>query len=133
VEPDALGVEPGAPGVEPGRLVVSFDIDGTMVFGDPPGIITVAHVLELQQRGAVVGSASDRTRRDQVGLWERHGVAVDFVGHKHRLDEVRNRFTATRWIHIGDTDVDEQYARVHEFEFHHVNRLPAPGTPGWIW
>ena len=117
----------------PDRLLVSFDIDGTMVFGDPPGIVTVTHVLDLQRRGAIVGSASDRTRRDQAGLWERHGVVVDFVGHKHRLDQVRARFAATRWIHIGDTDVDEQYARVHQFEFHHVDRLPAPGTPGWIW
>jgi hypothetical protein len=114
-------------------VLVSFDIDGTMAFGDPPGIITVAQVLDVQSRGAVIGSASDRTRSDQAQLWARHGVAVDFVGHKHRLDEIRRQFEATRWIHIGDSQVDEQYARVHDFEFHYVDRLPARGTPGWIW
>ena len=61
-------------------VVVSFDIDGTMEFGDPPGIVTVEQVLAVQSRGAVIGSASDRTRPDQTGLWSRHGVAVDFVG-----------------------------------------------------
>jgi hypothetical protein len=114
-------------------LLVSFDIDGTMVFGDPPGGITVEMVLDVQSRGAVIGSASDRTMADQADLWKRHGVAVDFVGHKHRLDEVRARFHATRWIHIGDTQVDEHYARLHDFEFHHIDRLPDAGTPGWIW
>ena len=81
----------------------------------------------------MIGSASDRTKSDQTGLWQRHGVIVDFVGHKHRLDVVRAQFRAARWIHIGDTQVDEQYARVHEFEFHHVDRLPEPGAAGWIW
>jgi hypothetical protein len=114
-------------------VVVSFDIDGTMAFGDPPGLITVAQVLDVQSRGALIGSASDRTRANQAQLWVQHGVSVDFVGHKHRLDEVRDRFDAVRWIHIGDSAVDEHYARLHEFEFHYVDRLPSPGTPGWIW
>jgi hypothetical protein len=104
-----------------------------MEFGDPPGLITVEQVLDVQSRGMVVGSASDRTKPDQTKLWTRHGVVVDFVGHKHRLDEVRAQFTASRWIHIGDTQVDEQYARVHGFEFHYVHELPEPGTAGWIW
>ncbi len=114
-------------------LLVSFDIDGTMVFGDPPGGITVEMVLDVQARGAIIGSASDRTMSDQAELWKRHGVVVDFVGHKHRLDEVRAQFHATRWIHIGDTQVDEHYARLHDFEFHHIDRLPEIGAPGWIW
>ena len=117
----------------PDALLVSFDIDGTMVFGDPPGGITVEMVLDVQSRGAVIGSASDRTMADQAELRKRHGVVVDFVGHKHRLDEVRARFHVTRWIHIGDTQVDEHYARLHDFEFHHIDRLPDAGSPGWIW
>ena len=32
----------------PDALLVSFDIDGTMVFGDPPGGITVEMVLDVQ-------------------------------------------------------------------------------------
>ena len=32
-------------------VLVSFDIDGTMVFGDPPGPVTVAMVLDAQSAG----------------------------------------------------------------------------------
>ncbi len=113
--------------------VVSLDIDGTMSFGDPPGPVTLEIVRSLLERGAIVGSASDRAMADQANLWQRHGVVVAFVGHKHRLDQVRARFVAERWIHIGDSTADEQYARVFDFEFHHVDLLATPGSPGWIW
>lgn len=116
-----------------GPWLVSFDIDGTMEFGDPVGCITVEQVRVLAERGHVVGSASDRTVSDQQRLWERHDLPVDFVGHKHHLHEVRARFDVTRLIHIGDTQADEYYALQAGFEFHWVDRLPEPGSPGWLW
>jgi phosphoglycolate phosphatase-like HAD superfamily hydrolase len=97
--------------------VVSFDIDGTMEFGHPPGPVTVAFVRALADGGHVIGSASDRTRDDQAALWEHHGIAVAFVGGKHQLHEVRDRFPAERHLHVGDTHVDEHYARLAGFEF----------------
>ena len=97
--------------------VVSFDIDGTMEFGHPPGPVTVAFVRDLAERGHVIGSASDRTRTDQAELWERHGIAAAFVGGKHVLHDVRERFPAGPHVHIGDTHVDEHYARLAGFEF----------------
>ena len=97
--------------------MVSLDIDGTMEFGQPPGPVPVAFVRTLAGEGHVIGSASDRTRSDQSQLWEHHGIAVAFVGGKHHLHEVRERFPAERHVHIGDTHVDEHYALLAGFEF----------------
>ncbi|HEY7135687.1 MAG TPA: HAD family hydrolase [Acidimicrobiia bacterium] len=116
----------------PGRVVVSFDIDGTMTFGDPAGPVDVDLVRTVLALGHVVGSASDRTRREQTRLWERHGVDVAFVGGKHHLADVRARFLAERYVHIGDTVVDEHFALAAGFEYFAVDDLPAAGTPGWI-
>lgn len=119
-------------GFDTPRLVVSFDIDGTMSFGDPAGPVGIDLPQRVAALGHVLGSASDRTRREQLTLWERHGVDVAFVGGKHHLADVRARFTADRYVHIGDTVVDEHYALAAGFEFFAVDRLPPPGAPGWI-
>jgi phosphoglycolate phosphatase-like HAD superfamily hydrolase len=99
-------------------MVVSFDIDGTMEFGNPPGPIAVALVKAMAELGHVVGSGSDRTRTDQAQLWEAHGVDIHFVGGKHHLPDVRERFTAPRYVHIGDTDVDAHFAKAAGFDFY---------------
>lgn len=114
-----------------GLVVVSFDIDGTMEFGDPPGPITVELVRSVLAAGRVIGSASDRIRSDQAALWDRHQVPVSFVGGKHHLPEVRARFSAQRYVHIGDTDIDEHYALQAGFEFVWVDKLSPLGSPGW--
>ena len=57
-------------------VVVSFDIDGTMVFGHPPGPIALGFVRAVVAAGHVVGSASDRTAGDQSSLWAAHDVDV---------------------------------------------------------
>jgi hypothetical protein len=99
-------------------LVLSLDIDGTMEFGEPPGPITVALVRELVDAGVVVGCASDRTRSDQQTTWDRYGLTLEFHGGKHHLHEVRARFGgAPRYVHVGDTHVDEHYAGLAGFEF----------------
>jgi hypothetical protein len=113
-------------------ILVSFDIDGTLEFGDPPGPVTLAIVSEAKRRGYVVGSASDRTVSEQRRLWQRAGIEVDFVGHKHHLVEVTSPFGCTRLVHIGDTAVDQHYAERAGFEFWHVDRLPTPITPDWL-
>jgi hypothetical protein len=108
-------------------VLVSFDIDGTMEFGHPPGPVTVDFVRALAAAGHVVGSASDRTRRDQETLWADRGIAVAFVGGKHHLDSVRERHPADRHVHVGDTHVDEHYARLAGFEFCWVDDLATLG------
>jgi len=98
-------------------VVVSLDVDGTMEFGEPPGPVTVEIVELLVLAGHVVGCASDRTRTDQEQTWARAGLALAFVGGKHHLDDVRTRFPADRYVHVGDTHVDAHYAALHGFEF----------------
>ena len=98
-------------------MLVSFDIDGTMEFGQPPGPVTVDVVRALASLGHVIGSASDRTQADQSSLWDAHGIVVAFVGGKHHLHEVRERFPADRYLHVGDGHVDAHYARIAGFEY----------------
>jgi len=114
-------------------LLVSFDIDGTLAIGEPPGPVSLDMVREAMRRGHVVGSASDRTLAHQRKMWGAAGIEVDFVSHKHRLQSTRELFECTRLIHIGDTFVDEHYALLAGFEFFHVDALQPPETPGWIY
>lgn len=113
-------------------MLVSFDIDGTMTFGEPSGPVPVSFVQAAINAGHVVGSASDRIRSDQLRLWSAHGTAVWFTEHKHRLALLRERFpVAVRCIHIGDTAVDQRYAAAAAFEFWHVDDAPAFLDRGW--
>lgn len=114
-------------------ILVSFDIDGTLETGDPPGPVTLDLVRRSKELGYVIGSASDRTVGFQRSMWEAAGIEVDFVGHKHHLADIVREFDCTRLVHLGDTAVDEHYAVRAGLEFVHVDRLPAPGTPDWIW
>ena len=113
-------------------ILVSFDIDGTLEVGDPPGPVTFEMVHRARALGYVIGSASDRTRRNQQQLWDNNNIVVDFVSHKHHLHEIRAQFECERYHHIGDTIVDELYAKRAGFEFTLVDHLPAMGAPGWI-
>lgn len=90
--------------------LISFDIDGTMEFGDPPGSITLEMVRTAKRLGYFVGSCSDRTVSHQQRLWREHHIPVDFTVLKHRLGDVKARFEAEEYYHIGDSDVDEFYS-----------------------
>ena len=105
--------------------LISFDIDGTMFFGSPPGHITLDVVHRAKELGFIVGSASDRPISNQVQLWEEHGVEVDFVSLKHRLDDVRERFDATHYLHVGDTEMDRYFANLAGFSFFWVDEFHA--------
>jgi hypothetical protein len=108
----------------PGTLV-SFDIDGTLEHGDPPGPITTGFVHMARERGCLIGSASDRTLREQQEVWATIGLEPDFVSRKHRLEEVRESFPRDWLFHIGDTHIDEHFARLAGFEFIPVLALAA--------
>ena len=133
--PDGIPAADSSPGLRgyQARVLVSLDIDGTLEFGQPPGPVLLHHVREVQHRGSVVGSSSDRTLEEQRRLWRTAGIHVDFVSHKHNLNAIRTQFACTRHVHIGDTDVDEYYAHLAGFEFWHVDRLPTASASDWIY
>jgi hypothetical protein len=120
-------------GATPGQTLVSFDIDGTLEMGDPPGPLTADFVRRMQQGGCLIGSCSDRTIREQTLMWDAAGIVPDFVVVKNRLDSVRERFASDRYVHIGDTHVDAHFAKQASFEFFFVldlaSRLDSPSDP----
>ena len=96
---------------------MSFDIDGTLEAGDPPGIITMEMVRRAQNLGYLIGSSSDRPIRFQQQMWEQQNITVDFLALKHQLADVKARFQARAYYHIGDSAMDEFYADRAGFHF----------------
>src|SRR5215467_1645171 len=108
--------------------LVSFDIDGTLEVGDPPGIVPIALVQTAKRLGYLIGSCSDRPISHQQNLWERLRIAVDFTVLKHQLASIKSRFPAAAYYHIGDTDVDDHYATIAGFRF-----LKADASGRRLW
>jgi len=108
--------------------LVSFDIDGTLEVGDPPGIVSIALVQTAKRLGHLIGSCSDRPISHQQNLWERLRIAVDFTVLKHQLASIKSRFPAAAYYHIGDTDVDDHYATIAGFRF-----LKADASGRRLW
>ncbi|MDP6101818.1 MAG: hypothetical protein QF579_00695 [Dehalococcoidia bacterium] len=99
------------------RILLSFDIDGTLETGDPPGPISLDMVRYAQELGCIIGSASDRSISSQTAMWERNNIVVDFVSNKHVLIDIKQRFEADYYLHMGDRELDRQFALEAEFEF----------------
>ena len=97
--------------------LLSFDIDGTMQMGDPPGPVTGAIVRRARELGFLIGSCSDRPVAVQERLWSTLGLVMDFVVIKHQLPDVMARFEAKAYYHIGDRELDQQLAGQAGFGF----------------
>ena len=97
--------------------LISFDIDGTLEVGDPPGLISSEMIRQVQRLGYLIGSCSDRPVSYQRELWRRLAIAVDFTVLKHRLADVKRQFAAEAYYHIGDTEVDRFFAGEAGFSF----------------
>ena len=99
-------------------ILISFDIDGTLEVGDPPGILTMELARRTQEKGYLIGSCSDRPMSGQQAIWDQHNIPVDFVVSKQMLPDVKARFQADVYYHIGDReDLDRKYALEAGFEF----------------
>jgi hypothetical protein len=97
--------------------LVSFDIDGTLECGQPPGVVPLALVTTAKRLGYLIGSCSDRPVAYQQALWEGLGIAVHFTVLKHRLADLKVRFAATAYYHVGDAEADARYASDAGFRF----------------
>jgi hypothetical protein len=101
--------------------LISFDIDGTLETGNGPGPITLEMVRRALEHGHIIGSCSDRPVQDQKNMWAAAGIEVSFTVLKHKLDTVKEQFPhAELYYHIGDTEMDEHYARISGFDFRKV-------------
>ena len=113
--------------------LISFDIDGTLEVGDPPGSITLEMVRRAKGLGYIIGSCSDRTLSTQQRIWRDNDIKVDFTVLKHQLDRVKGLFKAETYYHIGDTDMDRYFADQAGFHFLFVDvavqSLPDLSTP----
>ena len=69
-------------------ILISFDIDGTLEVGDPPGVLTMDLVRKTKEAGILIGSCSDRPISGQRAIWEQHGIEVDFAFSNHQLPDV---------------------------------------------
>ena len=108
--------------------LISFDIDGTLEVGEPPGLISVEMLRQVKRLGFLIGSCSDRPISYQQRMWQRLEVAADFTVLKHRLADVKTWFPAERYYHIGDTDVDHLFASEAGFRFF---RADAAALHAW--
>jgi hypothetical protein len=104
-------------------ILVSLDIDGTVEGGDPPGPVPFEFARRLVAIGALVGSSSDRTVTDQRKFWRAGGVGVDFVVLKHDLPRLPDRYPGCRYLHVGDSMMDEHYAGLGGFAFWNARTL----------
>jgi len=98
-------------------ILVSFDIDGTLEAGDPAGPITMNMVRKAEAHGCIIGSSSDRPLPVQQAIWDRHNIQVSFVSSKQNLLDLKSRFAATDYYHVGDTGLDRQFAEAAGFHF----------------
>jgi len=98
-------------------ILLSFDIDGTLEFGEPPGGVTKEMVQRAHDLGFIVGSCSDRALSSQRAIWKQLDVPFAFVKAKHQLGTVKGEFPADAYYHIGDRDTDVQVAEQAEFGF----------------
>ncbi len=96
-------------------ILISFDIDGTLEVGEPPGILTMDMVRTAQRKGCLIGSCSDRPAGVQRAIWDQHDISVDFAVTKQSLPEVKAKFEADVYCHIGDREhLDKRYALLDE-------------------
>ena len=108
--------------------LISFDIDGTLEVGEPPGKISLDTVREAKRAGCLIGSCSDRTISSQARIWKEHGIEVDFTVLKQQLGELKSRFQAEEYFHVGDTELDRDVSQQSGFIF-----VPANSAVRRFW
>ena len=111
------------------KILISFDIDGTLEVGDPPGPVTLDMVRRAQELGCIIGTCSDRPLGAQQELMSSQHIHMDFVSLKHKLDEVKQTFSAEQYFHIGDSELDRQFAQRAGFDF---VKMDAAASELWI-
>ena len=73
----------------------------------------------LGAAGVIIKPFDPMTLSEQIrAIWEQHNIPVDFVVSKHMLPDVKAKFVADVYYHIGDReDLDRKPALDAGFEF----------------
>ena len=74
-------------------------------------------VRNAVSHGCIIGSSSDRPLPVQQAIWDRHNIQLSFVSSKQTLADLKSRFLAKDYYHVGDTDLDRQFALAAGFNF----------------
>jgi hypothetical protein len=74
-------------------------------------------VRKAADHGCIIGSSSDRPLPVQQSIWDRYNIQVCFVSNKQGLLDLKSRFSAEEYYHVGDTDLDRQFAVAAGFHF----------------
>ena len=94
-------------------ILISFDIDGTLEVGDPPGELTMDMVRIAQSKGIIIGSCSDRIASSQRRIWDEHNIQADFICVKGSpMEELRLEYMKTK---LPDYMIPTQTRFVKEF------------------
>ena len=74
-------------------------------------------VKRALSHGCIIGSCSDKPVPVQQAIWARYDIPVSFTLPKAGLYALKAQFAADAYFHIGDTEIDQQYAREGGIEF----------------
>lgn len=99
--------------------VISFDVDGTTIWGNPPGPITPEMIkVEIDKGNHVVGG-SNHGIPQQDAEFRAHGIKLLMVCQKVGLSKAKEKWmNAGRYIHVGDSINDDgRAAKAAGFEY----------------
>ena len=107
------------------KVVVAFDVDGTLEVGNPPGPIKLSELKRLKELGLVVGI---------VGAFEKVKRIISdlefyYPGHPHKpkyLKEIKERYNPVIAIYVGDDDADRVAALSSGFIYVRPEDYPSP-------
>lgn len=98
------------------KVVISFDLDGTLSFGDPPGPIEPEHLNKLKKGKYTIGGASGKEIEYQKKKWEENGITPQFIVKKQKMKKLK-KMNADKYIHVGDMEDDAELADNAGFRF----------------
>ncbi|MCJ7631092.1 hypothetical protein MUP77_01630 [Candidatus Bathyarchaeota archaeon] len=103
------------------KMLVAFDVDGTLECGSPSGPIKLETVRNMKKSGMVIGIISPSLFRVKKEL----GDLLDFylAGPKaEAMFEMRKTYSG-RMMYVGDCIIDENEAHKAGWEFCYANKF----------
>ena len=99
--------------------LISYDVDGTVSWGNPPGPITPEMIIDEVNFGNHVVGGSNHDIAVQDAEFRAHGIKLLMVCQKVGLSRAKEKWpNARRYIHVGDSVNDDgKAAKAAGFEY----------------